>query len=129
MSRFEALIRPAKRWLYFLHRWTGIILCLLFSVWFISGVVMMYVPFPSFRMPERVAHAPRIPWERVKVAPGAVLDRLGLAEKPAVDGRKRMRPASSLRRPHQRDYEQPHRQRSDLQAGNQLESVLAHMSL
>ena len=29
-----------KRWLYLIHRWTGIILCVLFAIWFVSGVVM-----------------------------------------------------------------------------------------
>lgn len=37
----------AKRWLYLIHRWAGIVLCLFFAMWFISGVVMMYVGYPS----------------------------------------------------------------------------------
>ncbi|CAN5285056.1 PepSY domain-containing protein [soil metagenome] len=65
--------RTAKRWLYFFHRWTGIILCLFFAIWFISGVVMMYVPFPSFRGPERIASAPPIDWARVRMGPNVAL--------------------------------------------------------
>ncbi|WP_159979721.1 MULTISPECIES: PepSY domain-containing protein [unclassified Novosphingobium] len=68
--------RAARRWLYFFHRWTGIVLCLLFAVWFLSGVVMMYVPFPSFRAPERIAGAPPIDWAQVRVRPEAALASL-----------------------------------------------------
>ncbi|HEY9274672.1 MAG TPA: PepSY domain-containing protein, partial [Achromobacter sp.] len=35
------LAARAKRWLYLIHRWAGIVLCLFFAMWFISGVVMM----------------------------------------------------------------------------------------
>jgi hypothetical protein len=30
-----------RRWLYLGHRWLGIVTCLLFATWFVSGVVMM----------------------------------------------------------------------------------------
>ncbi len=77
MSRSDAALKRARRLLYFGHRWSGIILCLFFAVWFVSGVVMMYVPFPSFRAPERIAGAPPIDWAQVRVGPGAVLGELG----------------------------------------------------
>lgn len=72
----RALWRATKRFLYFFHRWTGIVLCVFFAVWFVSGVVMMYVPFPSFRAPERIAGAAPIDWARVRVTPDAVLTTL-----------------------------------------------------
>lgn len=68
--------RALKRWLYWFHRWTGIVLCLFFAVWFVSGVVMIYVPFPSFRGPERVAGAAPIDWTRVRIGPDAALAAL-----------------------------------------------------
>jgi uncharacterized iron-regulated membrane protein len=77
MSRSDRVLRQAKRWLYWGHRWSGIILCLLFAIWFVSGVVMMYVPFPSFRAPERIAGAPPIDWARVRIAPDAALRSIG----------------------------------------------------
>lgn len=70
----------AKRWMYVIHRWTGIALCVLFAVWFISGVVMMYVPFPSFRAEERVALAQPIDWEKVRHAPQDILAELDSPE-------------------------------------------------
>lgn len=72
------MLKTGRRWLYIGHRWTGIALCLLFAIWFLSGVVMMYVPFPSFRAEERVATAPPIRWDDVKVAPDAALETLKL---------------------------------------------------
>jgi uncharacterized iron-regulated membrane protein len=79
----KAAWRATKRWLYFFHRWTGIILCLFFAIWFISGVVMMYVPFPSFRGPERIASAPPIDWTRIAVGPEAALARLKAKDFPS----------------------------------------------
>lgn len=36
-----------------LHRWLGIAFCLLFAMWFASGIVMHFVPFPSLTEAER----------------------------------------------------------------------------
>ncbi len=47
------------RLLLLLHRYCGIVLCLLVAAWTLSGFVMMYVRYPSFGGPERlVALAP-----------------------------------------------------------------------
>ena len=43
-----------KRLLYLSHRWLGVVLCLFFAPWFISGVVMMYVGHPKLTAPERL---------------------------------------------------------------------------
>lgn len=32
-----------KRHLYLWHRWLGIALCLFMALWFVSGIVMLYV--------------------------------------------------------------------------------------
>ena len=54
-----------KRWLYLIHRWIGIATCLLFVIWFGSGLVMLYVPFPSLTQEERAAGLPPIAWGRL----------------------------------------------------------------
>jgi hypothetical protein len=41
--------------LVLLHRWLGIGFCVLFAMWFASGIVMHFVPFPSLTQTERVA--------------------------------------------------------------------------
>jgi PepSY-associated TM region len=35
------------RILTWLHRWWGVLFCLLFAMWFASGIVMHFVPFPA----------------------------------------------------------------------------------
>lgn len=49
-----------KRYLYLLHRWLGIVLCLFMALWFFSGVVMMYVGYPKLTAAERLAHLPEL---------------------------------------------------------------------
>ena len=39
------------------HRWVSILLCLMFAAWFASGIVMIYVPFPSLSDAERIERA------------------------------------------------------------------------
>jgi uncharacterized iron-regulated membrane protein len=63
------LTRTLRRWLYIGHRWIGIVTCLFFAMWFISGVVMMYVAFPGLSDKERLAALPDIVWERVALSP------------------------------------------------------------
>lgn len=38
-----------------LHRWLGIAFCLLFAMWFATGIVMHFIPFPSLTEAERFA--------------------------------------------------------------------------
>jgi hypothetical protein len=42
--------------LIFVHRWLGVVLCLLFLLWFPSGFVMMYWDYPSVKPADRLAH-------------------------------------------------------------------------
>lgn len=42
------------RALVLVHRWLGVVFCLLFAMWFATGVVMHFVPFPALTEAERV---------------------------------------------------------------------------
>ena len=42
------------RVLTLVHRWLGILFCLLFAMWFASGIVMHFVPFPALTETERI---------------------------------------------------------------------------
>ena len=44
-----------KRAIVFLHKWLGITLALLFLMWFVTGLVLYYVPFPNLTQAERRA--------------------------------------------------------------------------
>jgi uncharacterized iron-regulated membrane protein len=71
------LARQAQRWLYLVHRWIGIATCILFALWFFSGVVMMYVAFPTLTDSERRALLPSIDWQKVKLTPEQALAAAG----------------------------------------------------
>jgi uncharacterized iron-regulated membrane protein len=58
-----------KRWLYLTHRWIGIVTCLLFAMWFVSGLVMLYVPFPELKPGEWLAGQRPIAWSEVRTVP------------------------------------------------------------
>ena len=47
-----------KRTLFLTHRWLGILLCLFMALWFLSGVVMMYVGYPKLTQQEHLQHLP-----------------------------------------------------------------------
>ncbi len=57
-----------------LHRWLGIVLCLLFAVWFASGAVLLFVPFPALDRAEAKSKAEPVPLGRVETAPRLALE-------------------------------------------------------
>jgi uncharacterized iron-regulated membrane protein len=75
-------VRSGRRWLYLTHRWVGVVTCLLTLIWFGSGLVMMYVPYPALQNAERLAGLGPLDWERVLVTPDAAIKAAGLAEFP-----------------------------------------------
>ena len=79
-----SLAARAKRWLYLLHRWAGITLCLFFAMWFISGVVMMYVGYPKLTPAERLGHLAPLDPAGVTVTPAQALAAAGLEDGAAL---------------------------------------------
>lgn len=71
-SRRPALLVPPRP-LILLHRWLGIGVGFLFAVWFASGAVMSFVPFPSLPGSTRLAHSEVIDIGRVRISPAAAL--------------------------------------------------------
>lgn len=43
------------RFLIVTHRWLGLAFCLLFAMWFATGIVMHFVPYPALSEAERIA--------------------------------------------------------------------------
>src|SRR5688572_8833788 len=54
-SRFTRATRWARRMAFLVHRWLGIALALLMTLWTLSGFVMMYVSYPETSAAERMA--------------------------------------------------------------------------
>jgi hypothetical protein len=57
MQRPSVLV---KKTLIFVHRWLGVASCLLFLLWFPSGIVMMYWDYPSVGVEDRLEHSPAL---------------------------------------------------------------------
>ena len=55
MSLRRRLGKAGRRWLLLFHRWAGIAAGLFFASWIGSGLVMLYVPFPTLTAAERAA--------------------------------------------------------------------------
>ncbi len=62
----------------YVHRWTGLAFGLLFVVWFISGVVMMYVRMPVLSVAERLGHVGPIDLSTATLTPAEALQANGL---------------------------------------------------
>jgi hypothetical protein len=71
------------RVLIFVHRWLGVALCLLFLLWFPSGIVLMYWPFPSVDESHRLARAPALDPKMIALTPQEAADRIGVNPSPS----------------------------------------------
>ena len=58
-----------RRSLLFVHRWLGVGLSMLLTMWFVSGIVMMYWSYPTLDRVDYLRHAPRIPASAIKMSP------------------------------------------------------------
>jgi hypothetical protein len=58
-----------RRSLLFVHRWLGVGLSMLLTMWFVSGIVMMYWSYPTLDRLDYLRHAPRIPGSAIRVSP------------------------------------------------------------
>jgi hypothetical protein len=76
------LWRFVRYWLYVGHRWLGIVACLLFATWFLSGIVMTIVGYPTLDETARRAALQPIDWSRVAVTPTELLAALPLDRYP-----------------------------------------------
>ncbi|MEE8438303.1 MAG: PepSY domain-containing protein [Micropepsaceae bacterium] len=95
------------------HRYLGVAIALLMLVWFLSGIVMMYVPYPQRSETERVSALPQISWAACCDFSGVAMadnDTLARAQLENVAGR----PILRIRRPPRADII------ADLQQGQSL---------
>ncbi len=74
--------RLVRYWLYIGHRWLGIGVCLLFVLWFVSGLVMSYVGYPEAQPARRYQALQPLEWSQVGLDPSRLLSYLGLQRYP-----------------------------------------------
>jgi len=60
------------------HRWLGIALGLLFALWFASGIILSFVPFPSLSNRDRISRGESIDLQQVRVSPAIALAAAGV---------------------------------------------------
>ena len=65
------------------HRWMGVGFCVLFAVWFVSGIVMMYWGFPGVTASDRLQRAPALSPEQIRVSPEQAIAAIGREAGPA----------------------------------------------
>ena len=65
-----------KRTLIVVHRWLGVTLCVLFLLWFPSGIVMMYWQFPEVSARDRIDHAAPLYPSQIKLSVGEAFAKL-----------------------------------------------------
>ncbi|HLI83093.1 MAG TPA: PepSY domain-containing protein [Bryobacteraceae bacterium] len=86
-SRLAVFTHPwailARRWAILTHRWLGVSLCVLFAMWFVSGIVLMYCDYPAISDRDRLARAAPLEAARVRLSPAEAYERLNAIEKPS----------------------------------------------
>jgi len=73
------ILRNAILW----HRYLGLGYCLLFAVWFLSGIVLLYVRMPELREADRLAHLPQLDLSGLRLTPKEAFARAGLSGNPS----------------------------------------------
>jgi len=65
------------------HRWLGVFFCLLFTLWFASGIVMMYWTYPGVSGADRLEHSPALNAAQIRISPEEAWMRTGSGDTPA----------------------------------------------
>ena len=79
MPRPTALL---KRSLIVVHRWLGVVLSIIFVLWFVSGIVMMYWTFPGVSASDRLERALRLDPAQIRISPEQAASVLGREASP-----------------------------------------------
>jgi hypothetical protein len=75
-GRLLTILQTLWRGLVLLHRWVGVLLCLMFVAWFTSALAIIYVKFPELTAAEQRAGAGAIDPAAIRLTPGAAMGRL-----------------------------------------------------
>jgi PepSY-associated TM region len=71
-----------RKFAIFVHRWLGLAFCLLFALWFASGIVMMYSGYPGVTSKERLSRAAVLTPGAVHFSPGEAYSVLHESDPP-----------------------------------------------
>jgi hypothetical protein len=79
MSRASTIV---CKYSILIHRWMGVGFCVLFVVWFISGIVMMYWGYPGVETAERLSRSEPLDASLIQVSTEEAYTRLELGGEP-----------------------------------------------
>jgi hypothetical protein len=71
----------------FLHRWMGVPCCLLFVLWFASGIGMMYWQYPMVSEADRLNHAAVLDGSKIQLSPADAYARFAADAPPPTQAR------------------------------------------
>jgi uncharacterized iron-regulated membrane protein len=76
------MVKPGRtmRALVLLHRWLGVSFCLLFAMWFATGMVMHFVPFPALSETERIGGLRSLDASQALRGPAAAVHASGIED-------------------------------------------------
>jgi hypothetical protein len=75
-------MRFILRSLIFVHRWVGIVLCVVFLLWFPSGIGMMYWGMPSVTAEDRLDRSPKLDASKILLSPEEAAEKVGMQASP-----------------------------------------------
>ena len=65
------------------HRYLGLVFCLIFVIWFASGIVMVYARMPEYSAAERLSRLSSLDPGSLRLTPAKALEQATLADPPA----------------------------------------------
>ncbi len=72
-----------KQQLQWWHRWLGVVLCVPIVLWFVSGAILLFVPYPQLQESERLAGAAPLDLSQVRLGADAASAAAGMGQPPA----------------------------------------------
>jgi hypothetical protein len=77
----QAIVK-LRKYSILIHRWMGVLFCLLFLMWFASGIVMMYWDYPDISTQERLARSQPLASSLIRISPQEAARSLDLDRPP-----------------------------------------------
>lgn len=75
-------ITTLRKYSILIHRWMGVGFCVLFVVWFISGIVMMYWDYPRWTDAKRLPRLEKLSAPQIRISPEEAYRSLELTGAP-----------------------------------------------
>lgn len=76
------LMKTFKKYLIYAHRYLGLAFCVMFALWFVSGIVMVYKRMPRLSAEERLQRLPALDFAQASLTPAQAWSRVGASEAP-----------------------------------------------